>query len=310
MSHEGERERLLEFAVERLNRGEHGQAIHLLQRVLTLDPDDAEAHAFLAFGLVQARRLHAAEIEAQLALTLDGELAVAYRALGFILTAKRKWHEAEPHLKHSIELQPEEPAAYRALASLYSLSGRDNEAVESLQQARQLSPNDPATLGDLAEIYLQRGELMLAEKFAREALEVSSDHPDALLVMGHLALRRGDTGQAREHAVWVLRDRPTSRGALVLLSAVKARESIFLGLWWRWNTWMQEIGTTRSVLVLLAGFALYRTASILLDGSPNETLLPIVQLFWYGVVIYTWVAPMLHNRALEKELENVRLKPF
>lgn len=302
-------QRFLEMASERLDRGEHRQAINYLQQALAIDPDHAFAHGLLSIALIHAKRLHAAEAEARIALTLDTDEPLAYRALGAVLVAQKKWKEAEPHLVHAVELEPEEPAGHRSLAMLYSLSGRRDEALAALQHARELAPNDPSVLADLGELHLERGEMMLAERFAREALDQDSGHPDALVVMGYVELKRNHTQLAREHAVWVLHDRPDDHQALSLLAAVKARESKVLGLWWRWNTWMREMGDTRSTLVLLVAFAIYRAATILLEGTEYDRFAGMVTLVWLGAVVYTWVAPGMYQKMLEKELESVRLRP-
>ncbi|MCK6549169.1 tetratricopeptide repeat protein [Myxococcota bacterium] len=289
-------------------RGDHALALELTRRHLSKDPEDSAAHALLALVLVALKRLHAAEAEARLALTLDAGSAFAHRALGVVLFAKKDWKTAEGHLVQALELEPDAIESFRALAMLRAKSGRRREARELLDRALSLAPEDGGVLTDLAALSLDDGDDAGAERFVRAALELDAEHAEALAVMGRILLRRGDVAGAKEHAVWSIRSGGVSNDGLHLIANIKARESPLLGLWWRWATWMGEVGTSRGIVLLLAAFAIYRTITILFEGTPNATLIPLVQLFWYAAVAYTWVAPSLYARMVNKEIESVSLR--
>lgn len=291
-----------------LERGDPTGAINLLRQYLSRAPDHAAAHAFLAHALVDAHRLHAAELEAQTALTAEPELVMAHVAMARVLVVRRRWKDAEAQLTVALELDPSSVSALSTLAGLHAQAGRIERAIEVAQRARDLEPDDPELLAQLADLELDAGHLEAADRLARASLD-ARPNPAAIRVLGYLALRRGDTASARDHAGWILHDYPMHAPALGLLAAVKARESWFLGLWWRWTTWMQAMGDTRTILVLVGAFAVYRSATILMEGTANAPLLPIVNLFWYAAVIYTWVSPGLFSRMLDRELEKVRLGP-
>ena len=63
-----ELERWLLQAQRQMEQGHLEGAAESLRRVLTLDPDLADAHAMLALCLLDLRRLHAAQHEAELAM--------------------------------------------------------------------------------------------------------------------------------------------------------------------------------------------------------------------------------------------------
>ena len=294
---------------QRLSRGDPTSAIELLRRFLSGAPDHALAHALLAHALVDAKRVHAAELEAGLALASEPELVTAHVAMARVLVARRKWKAAEQHLETALALDPIDTAVLCTRAALYTQWGRKREAFADLERARGLEPDDPDVLAQLAELHLDAGQVADAERVAREALAQHAT-PTAIEVLGYVALRRGEAEIARQHVAWILHDYPHHQGALTLLAAIKARESKLLGLWWRYSVWMQDLGSTRAILVLVGAFAVYRAATILMEGTANATLLPIVQLFWYAAVAYSWVGPALFRRMLEKELEKVVLKDF
>ena len=100
----------------------------------------------------------------------------------------------------------------------------------------------------------------------------------------------------------------TSVGALHLLAQVKARESWFLGLWWRWGTLLEKFGPSRQVLVLVLLYVAFRFAEIALGEAGMDRGVEIANWAWLAFAAYTWFSPMLFQRSLRRELEKVRLR--
>jgi tetratricopeptide (TPR) repeat protein len=282
-------------------------AIDSLRRLLGIDPEIGEAHALLAVCLLQKRRLDAAWHEAGIALALEPEAPMARYAAAEVLIAKRRFADAEEQLHVLLAIAPEVPAYHRSLARLYDLTGRRAERRATLDKALDLDPEDAGTLADLADCSLDANDLEGAGRYALEALHSAPESSAAQVALGRVALRAGRVAEAREHALQALRGAPDDPGALHLLTAVKMRGSPFLGLWWRYNTWMSGIGAARSVLVLLGAFLLYRIATIASQDAGNAGLAIGIQVAWLGVVIYTFVGPGLFRKALRRELESVSL---
>lgn len=299
--------RWLAIAEQQMGQGQLEGAIESLRRVLSLDPDLADAHALLALCLAEKKRLHAAQHESGLALALEPESSLALYASGVILTLQRKFKEAEERLRRLLEQEPTHVGGFRALADLYGLTGRREEQRELLEKALEIDPESPDTLVDLGEWSLAQGDADGAEKRAREALEILPEHHRALVLMGNVLLFRGRIDEARDHAIWALRNDPASRGALHLMASVKARRSFWLGLWWRYSAWMGALGDGRAILVLLAAYVLYSVGVITAETNDQQRLAEYLSFFWLAIVAYTWVGPMLFRRSLEKELATVQL---
>jgi hypothetical protein len=143
--------------------------------------------------------------------------------------------------------------------------------------------------------------------FAGSWLEITPEMPEALVVKGHILLRRGQVDEAREHAIWALRQDPSDHSALVLLASVKARRNPFLGAWWRFNTWLGSLGQGRWLLVLLGGYVAYSVGTIAARQQGNQGLAGLLTMAWLGLCIYSWVGPGLFQRSLAKDLQDVRL---
>lgn len=304
---DAEHQRWMEIAARQLELGNPGGALEPLRRILAEDPAVAEAHSVMALALLELKRIHAALHEAGLGVSLAPEDALAHRALGAVLLAHRKLSLASEHLERAIDLEPTDPHARCTLATLRTLQGRRDEAGALLEKALALDPDDPAILAELGMHHLAGGAIDEADRFASEALSLHPEHRDALVLKGHVLLRRGEVEEARQHAVWALRHGADAVGALELLAAVKARESAFLGLWWRYNVWMGELGERRAIYVVLGSFVLYRLLALALTDLGQDWLASGLQLVWLAFCAYTWIGPSRFRKALERELGQVKL---
>lgn len=303
-------ERELERAEQLYSIGHTDGAIDVLRQILTEDPDQAEAHAWLAICLLRKRRLHAAGIEADMAITLAPDSLMAHWVSAELSLARRRFDRAGEHIERLLADAPEAPGFHRLKARWLSLTGRGRERLAVLEQALACDPDDPETLADLADYHRIAGDLDKAEGLAREALAVSAQNASALVAMGHILLNRSDTEGAREHALAALQADPEDTGALTLLTAVKARSNIFLGLWWRYATWGMRVGPTRNIVVLLVAYIAYRALTIAASDVGSQGAAGIITVLWLAIVVYSFAGPTLFSRALKKEFESVALRKF
>jgi len=303
-------QRYLEHAQHLHEIGHDDGAIDQLKRALTEDPDLAEAHAWLALCLLRKRRLHAAVVEAGLAITLGPELVLSHWVAAEVAIAKRDFKKAEQHIETLLAEAPENPLVHRLKARWLTLAGRRSERLPVLEQARRLAPDDPDTLAALSSHYADIGEAETARQLADEALRIQPQNHNALVAMGWALLLRGDKGGAREHAIEALRADALAPDALALMTSIKMRANPLLGVWWHYATWMEKIGQTRSVIVLLTAFVIYRLAVIVADQQGASGFASGIQIAWLAVVVYSFVGPILFRRALQRELESVKLRRF
>lgn len=299
----------IERAQEQLGRGDLHGALDSLRRALSLDPADALAHALLAVVLVNQKRLHAAAYEAAEALTLDPELPWAHYAAAVVAIARKKLDLAQEHLDRLFELEPEDDANYLLQAQLHQLRGERQKVRGVLERARTLNPESPRVRVALGEHALEQGRLDDAEALAQEVLEEAPEYVEGLVLMGRVRLRRGETQAALEHAHWALRINAADAEALRLLSDVKARSNLLLGIWWRYATWMQGLDSTRSILLLLGAFLVYRFAALATADAGWARGSELVTWVWMGLCAYTWFAPELYRRMVARELQQVQLRP-
>lgn len=113
-----------------------GKALELLEQVVEIDPDNAEAwlRIGLCWGMSLLENLPSVEIWGE---EKDEELMV---------------ENAIHALEKAIEFDPELTGAYNAMARIFVIRGQDEEAVELYTQSLQLDPSQLDVVDELREI--------------------------------------------------------------------------------------------------------------------------------------------------------------
>lgn len=300
---------LLEQADLRMRLVDWRGAIDLLRRALALDPDHARAHAMLALALLGAKRLPGAELEARLALGLDGNDAFCHYAIAAVLRAQRKLGEAWEHCEVALQADSTDVDVYVLAAGVRALRGEPSEARALLSQGLALEPAHAGALTQLARLELDAHRYEEAERYIDEALRAKPDDADVHVVAGYIDLVRGDAAGAEEHARFALNQDATDRDALALWAAIKAHRSWTLGLWWRLNAWVSLRSETGQVALLIGSFVIVQVAIILAAALDLPLVEQVLRWGWLGFCGYTWVAPALFKRMLERDLGTVVLDP-
>ena len=311
MDGEGETATELHRAERLAHYGDLHGAIERVRRVLSTDPADGAAHALLAQLLLMARRPIGAKIEALLALEANPNAPNAQRVLGQVAVAERRFADAELAFRSALEHAPEWAAPLTDLARLRERQGRRTEALPLLREALALEPEDPDVHAELAWHLFELGKPSEAWLAARSALELSPVCADAHAIIGFLTLTDGHIEAARESALDALRIEPNNARALHLLASVKARSNWFLGAWWRFSVWMEQAGEGRSIAILLGVWFAAQFLRTWLTEEQHPQAAEVVGTAWLFICAYTWIAPGIFRRSLQRELGRVvGLKEF
>jgi len=290
-----------------MRNGQYQEAIESLAGYLGQAPQDGDAHALLAICLCHRHRLATALLEAEAALSIDPRAPFAQMANGIVRQARREPKRAEEHFRNAMELSPEWDWPARELARQCLYWGRREEAREWLERARALAPDESENRVLEARWHFQYGEAQTAEAIALEILGAHPANVDALCVLGFAQLKQGRTQEALAHALWAVRNAPTERAPLALLVAVKMRGNLFTGLWWRLNSFLSSGSATRSITLLLGVYLGVRVLTLVLQDMHMPMAADLLSYVWLGFCVYSWVAPILFQRALAKELQRVQL---
>jgi tetratricopeptide (TPR) repeat protein len=139
-----------------------------------LQPDDAQAHRWLAAALQQG-----------------GDTQAALQSMD-----------------RAIALAPEDATLQLLRAGLLIGARQVDEAQSALQQASSLDPNEFAAYLMQAQLALGRGDLDEAERLNRLAARVDPDHPQLAAIDSMLSLQRGLPEQALARIVGALQRAP------------------------------------------------------------------------------------------------------
>jgi Flp pilus assembly protein TadD len=206
------------------NADEPGVAEHL-QKAIDLDPDFAQAHAYLgvatpgaegqaeleravskAAALPEAERLL---IQARMlqkrgdfgrALDLGKKVATLapedVRVLLFIgkvaIDGLRRFDEAEAALKRAAELSPTRGSVFNYLGYLYASQKKWDQAIAAFKRYAELAPNEPNPHDSLAEGYLNANRLEEAKASFAKATEVQPSFFPAWMGLAQARALTGD----------------------------------------------------------------------------------------------------------------------
>jgi len=165
-------------------------AVDYLEQAIDIDPNYAEAHAWLcgAYWLPSIwgysrpeESFSKARSAANTAIKLDETCAGAHRAVGWIALAYDwEWQTAKQSFERARELNPNDPEVYSGLAWYLTVSGRFDEAIEMMRTAVKLDPLSPAGNNGLAWMYLFSRQFEQAKEQREKTLELDPGFVSAM----------------------------------------------------------------------------------------------------------------------------------
>jgi adenylate cyclase len=181
------------------------EAVALFEAALALDPNSADAAAWLAVALTVRvsdefsespdADLQRAEQLAGRALAAAPNSALPHYAKGQVLRAQSRFKEAIPEYETAIALDRSRAPAYANVGWCKFLTGSAEEAIPYFEQAIRLSPYSPG----IAPWYGRMGVIQLLEGHVDEAItaleKASSDNARLPFVHSYLAAAYALKGQ-------------------------------------------------------------------------------------------------------------------
>ena len=282
-------------------------AIDLLKRALAIDAEHAQAHGTLALALLGARRLHGAVIEADLALAFDANDPFCHYAVAAVRAAERKLDDAWKHVLVALHDDDADADTHVLAAHVKVLMGERDAARTLLDEALAIDGDHVDALTELASLDLHEGHLAEAQLRIATALAIDPSDVDAHITAGYIAIRAGKLEDAEHHARFALQENASDRGALELWTALKARRNVFLGLWWRINSFAALRSERAQIGIMIGSFVVVRLLVIVLGALGYEDIEIFLERAWLGLCAYSWFAPEIFEWMLKRELKTVVL---
>ena len=292
-----------ELAQDYSRRGQNKHAIALLKEILSEDPNDALAHGLLAACLISEVRLHAGEYELKIALGLNPMLPYLHLIAARINLLKNLPKQAIKSCDIALSITPEFYDALLFKSSALMVVEKRAEALDCIYEASKISPNSIEVITSFGEYYLSTGDLKKASEHTLEALKIDAEDESANILMGEIQLRNGNAIEAEYHAKLIIRNNPDSRRALQLFCNIKMRKNLFLGLWWKFNSWAATLSSVRAGLVLIVAYLSFNLASQIFKDIGYSSTSIIVSYTWLLIVVYSWAGIPMYYKALKSEMQ-------
>jgi tetratricopeptide (TPR) repeat protein len=174
------------------NNGDWKLAILAFQNAITLQPDYADAYAFLGLALDQVDRNGIIQLLEAVELAPDNPIPHLYLGIHWLL--KTESVMAMNEFERAIELDPDNPAILVQIGAAYESQGEINLAIQAYLTAAEVNPQDPDFWLLLAKVSL-KNEFQVSQialPAARNALVLNPDHAPAVDALGYSYYLLGD----------------------------------------------------------------------------------------------------------------------
>ncbi len=178
-----------DLAVLKVLQGKHEEALALLRRVVSIDPENAAAKENIRLilqTLGQATGSRKPEEEPRSVAIQREVIAQAEE-----LMQTKRFDEAESLLQKMLADSPSNSEALNDLAVLYSITGKVNESIALLNKIVSISPANTIAAKNLGSLYLRTNKVEDALKSYNRVLEVSPNDTEALLAIASICVAIG-----------------------------------------------------------------------------------------------------------------------
>jgi len=196
----------------------NAQARQMFEQALGLDPQYAEAYAFLSrtydreWGLQWSQdpqTLERALVLAQQAVALDDSLPLAHQSVSQVFLWKKQHDQAIAEAERAIALDPNDADSYWWLGAILGFAGRPEEAIGLIEKAMRLNPHyPPIYLFSLGHSYYLMGRYEEAIATLKRVLNRNPDFLPAHLDLAIIYSELGREEEARAEVAEILRISP------------------------------------------------------------------------------------------------------
>jgi tetratricopeptide (TPR) repeat protein len=170
------------------------QALHNIQKAVSLAPESSEAHRIYGFLLACSEKPGRAAQEYQEAIKLDPDNARAHFDLGMYYGSRDK--KALPELSQAATLDPTSGYYHYWIGQFLESRGQVDDALREYKEAENVDPLYPDAYISVAEILAERKQFSEAIQEALRAIAANHDYVPSHLVMANVLLSKGDSEQA------------------------------------------------------------------------------------------------------------------
>ena len=192
-------------------RGDHAEAVRLIQAAIEVNPEVALYHANLALVYNALGLWEDALSCCEAALGLDATDAELYGIKGMVQCHLGRPEAALATLDRALELRPDDAALHNSRGNALRLNGRSSDAAAAYETALQYRPDYPEALNNRAVLFLAEGQAPQAEAMLERAVRIKPRFPEALNHLGmvcQLQSKMSEADRAYQAALSLEPDQP------------------------------------------------------------------------------------------------------
>lgn len=179
--------------------GQLPQAIECFKRCIDFDPNQEDAHYYMARIERSLGNLEAATHHAEAILAINPYSVPALYEMAGIKEAQQDPESARAHLEALLGIDPTSVAALLEMGVSYARQGMHEESGEYLRRARNIDPRNPQILYNIGVWYMVQGNPDEAIVNLKKVVSLNPDHRDASYVLGKLYYEKRDRDTARQY---------------------------------------------------------------------------------------------------------------
>lgn len=180
---------------------QYAEAVQAAERAIDLNPENADAYAYSAGGLVlpqQPEKYEQAQERANYALALDPDNPIAYLYMGTTFDYQGYYSAAREQYQRGIQADSSLADLHINLAYNYFGTGDTPRAILSFEEAITVDPDNAVAYDGLAYMYLQLGQDAIAIENAQKAVELDPNMARAYGRLGQAYFRQFNYPRAIE----------------------------------------------------------------------------------------------------------------
>ncbi len=178
--------------------GRSNEAIQAFSRVITINPNSAEAYNNLGNALQYQGELKEAVDAYNTALSIKPNYAEAHYNLGVAQQEKGKLNEAIKAFHKALSIKPDYAEAYYNIGNAHKRLDKPKKAVEAYNKALSIKPDYAAAYNNLGNALQYIGDLTAAVEAYKKALSIKPNYANAYNNLGNAQKEQGNLQEALE----------------------------------------------------------------------------------------------------------------
>lgn len=286
----------MQYALLLLDQGRFKSAELELRKVLSQNPENGEAHAYLTLALLGQKRNKEAGIEVKKAMETDPENPYFLYLLAYTEYSLRNYKKADEALQKAVAFDPTQADYYYLAGTLAQVKSDWKSALSYADKGLSVNPESTSCTLLKADVLVKLGRRKEADDLVYSVLRQNPENEDALLSKGWICLEESNPGKALEFFSEAARINPESEGAKQgIVTALKAKNFIYRMVFY-YYLFMSKLTGKAQWVILIGLYLLMRVLRSAAKSNPEIApfVNPVLGIY-IGFIFLSWAADPFFN---------------